>query len=248
MRRILILKAGETSRAVQRAHGDYDRWFTDSLSRHDLAFDVCDATRPANPRLDGYAGILVTGSVKSVCDAEPWMEGLAILLGRAAEAGVPTLAVCFGCQILARALGGRVIVNPEGWEIGAAEIVLTEAARRDPLFAGLPSPLPVLATHQDRVETLPPGAVLLAGNACTPIQAFRIGERAWGVQFHPEATPWILADLIRLRADGLEEDVRRRGRAAQGHLDGLVAALRGFDPAPAARLMDNFVALCRTMS
>src|SRR4029077_21127231 len=130
---------------------------------------------------------------------EPWMDALAVFLRRAEQLDVPLLAVCFGCQALAWARGGRGARNPGGWEIGAVEVNLTQAARLDPLFEGLTQPLPVLATHEDRVDRMPADAAPLAGNAPTPVQAFRVGEKIWGEQFHPEATTGILREPILLR-------------------------------------------------
>jgi GMP synthase (glutamine-hydrolysing) len=244
--RLLIVRTGSTAIEVQRRHGDYDRWFRDALTEHDLAFDLCDATRAAIPDTAAHVGVIVTGSVKSVVSPEPWMEGLATFLRRAEHAGVPVLAVCFGCQALAWARGGRVVRSPSGWEIGAAEVNLTGEGRLDRLFEGLPWPLPVLATHEDRVESLPPGAVLLAGNDSAPIQAFRIGESVWSVQFHPEATTEILRELIQLRREALEAGARDRGRAEAGYVEALLGRLEGFDPKPARSLLDNFVRICLT--
>ncbi len=243
--RILIIRTGSTALEVQRGHGDYDRWFRDALATHDLTFDLCDATRSAIPDPLSHAGIIVTGSVKSVLRSEPWMERLAAFLRRADLLRLPVLCVCFGCQMLAQARGGRVIQSPAGWEIGAVDVTLTAAGRLDPLFEGLPSPLPVLATHEERVETLPPDGVPLAGNDSAPVQAFRVGENVWGVQFHPEAIPGILRDLILLRRDRLEADTRAHGREAGEHVNRLLDRLERFDPLPSRRLLDNFVRLCR---
>jgi GMP synthase (glutamine-hydrolysing) len=242
--RLMIVRTGSTAAEVQRAHGDYDRWFRDALAKHDLAFDLCDATRAPIPDLTAHVGVIITGSVKSVLRPEPWMDALAVFLRGADQLGVPVLAVCFGCQALARARGGSVVRSPAGWEIGAVEVTTTGEARLDPLFEGLPSLLPVLATHEDRVETLPPGGVLLAGNDSAPIQAFRTGENLWGVQFHPEATPAILRELILLRRRALEEDARTQGLSAEGHVERLLERLERFDPGPTRRLLDNFVRLC----
>jgi GMP synthase (glutamine-hydrolysing) len=242
--RVLIVRTGSTASEVQRTHGDYDRWFRDALAEHDLAFDLCDATRAPIPDLTSHVGVIVTGSVKSVLRPEPWMDGLAAFLRGADLLGVPVLAVCLGCQALARACGGSVVKSPAGWEIGSVEVTPTWEARLDPLFEGLPSPLPVLATHEDRVESLPPGGVLLAGNDSAPIQAFRAGEGVWGVQFHPEATKGILRDLILLRRQVLEDDARAQGLQAEGHVGRLLDRLERFDPGPTRRLLVNFVRLC----
>jgi GMP synthase (glutamine-hydrolysing) len=244
MTRILILKTGTTAPEVSREHGDYDRWFTAALESHGLEFRVRDVTG-ADPAAAVEAdGIIVTGSVRSVCRVEPWMERLGGLLREAEVRAVPLLGVCFGAQLLAWAHGGRVIESPAGWEIGAVAVELRPAAGSDPLFAGIASPMPVLATHEDRIEELPAGAVLLAGNRSAPAQAFRLGACHWGVQFHPEATGAILQRLIRLRGARLEEDAVRRGLPAQGHVERLVADLRGFTAEPARRLLDNFVGIC----
>jgi GMP synthase (glutamine-hydrolysing) len=243
--RILIVRTGSTAPEVRRRHGDYDRWFRDALAEHDLAFDLCDATRSPLPDPEPYAGVLVTGSVKSIPEPEPWMEDLGGFLRGVDGTGVPLLGVCFGCQALAWARGGRVARSPAGFEIGAVDVTLSAAARLDPLFAGLPSPLRVLATHEDRVETMPPDAVALAGNVDTPIQAFRVGERTWGVQFHPEATADILRALILLRSARLEAEARGRGEAEGERTAALLRGLERFDPRPARAVLENFARLCR---
>jgi len=242
--RLLIVRTGSTAEEVRRAHGDYDRWFRDALATHDLAFDLCDATREAIPEPAVHVGVLVTGSVKSMLRPEPWMDRLAAFLRGADRIGVPVLAVCFGAQALAAARGGRVARSSAGWEIGAVEVTLTREGRLDPLFEGQTSPMPVLATHEDRIESLPPGSVSLAGNDSAPHQAFRVGESVWGVQFHPEATPAILRALILLRRDLLEEDALGRRLPAEGHVERLLERLGRFDRHPARRLLDRFVRLC----
>jgi GMP synthase (glutamine-hydrolysing) len=243
-KRFLILRPGETAPEIEREFGDYDRWFASALAPHRLELVACDATREPVPKANGFAGAIVTGSANSVCRPEPWMDRLREWLRRAEQCGLPLLGVCFGCQILAAARGGRVVLNPEGWEIGAVDIDLAPAARTDPLFAGAPSPLPVLATHEDRVEALPPGAVLLAGNQNTPLQAFRIGDRIWGVQFHPEASAALIAALIRLRRTQLEEDARRHGLADGGHVERLLTGVGRFTIEPGRRILDRFIELC----
>ena len=152
------------------------------------------------------------------------------------DAGVPTLGVCFGHQLLADVLGGRVQRNPNGWELGLTEVRLTGPGQRDPLLRDLPDPLQVLQTHQDAVTELPPGAVRLAGNAHTPNQAFAFGDHVRAVQFHPEMDPSLVTRLLRLREAPLE--------AVGIDVGPLIAALR---PTPQARaVLRNFQQrLCR---
>lgn len=245
MTRVLILRTGSTAVEVQRLHGDYDRWFTDALAEEDLSFDVRDLVRGDACDPDGHDGIIVTGSTSSAFQQEPWMAPLVGFLQRAERTGVPLLGVCFGSQILAQARGGRVVVNPAGWEIGGVSIHLTPAGMDDPIFAGIPSRFRSLATHEDRIEALPQDAVLLAGNASTPVQAFRIGRTLWGVQFHPELSRPAMDQLIRLRAAALEKDAAAHGVASEGHVERLRETVRHADVMQGRRVLHGFIDFCR---
>lgn len=244
MKRILILRPGRTAPEVSRIHGDYDRWFTDAIGSGRCAFEVCDVTREEIPRLRPFSGVIVTGSTCAAYRPEPWMTRLTAFLAELDPQGTPVLGVCFGAQILAHARGGRVLLNPKGWEIGGVSIRTGPAAGDDPLFAGLKPVFGALATHEDRIEELPPGAVPLAGNTQTPIQAFRIGTRLWGVQFHPEATREVLSMLIRLRAEQLTRDAAAQGAAAEGHVTRLLASLGPVQVDEGRGILENFVTVC----
>jgi GMP synthase (glutamine-hydrolysing) len=245
MTRLLILRTGSTAPEVRQLHGDYDRWFTDALAEEDAGFELRDLVRGQPCEPDGHDGIIVTGSTSSAFRPEPWMEPLLAFLRRAEHTGVPLLGVCFGSQILAQARGGEVVLNPAGWEIGGVSIGLTPAGMDDPLFEGIPSRFRSLATHEDRIETLPPGAVLLAGNDGTPVQAFRIGQAVWGVQFHPELSRAALDQLIRLRAAALEQDARARGLTVEGHVERLRDSVRHPDVLQGRLVLHNFAGICR---
>lgn len=118
-------------------------------------------------------------------DRHPWLTPALDLLGEAIGRNVPTLGVCLGGQMLARAAGGAVAPAPLpecGWEA----VELTDEGARDPLFAGRPRVFDVFQWHSYAFD-LPPGAVLLAQNSVC-LQCFRVGQRAWGLQWHPEVT------------------------------------------------------------
>ncbi len=244
MNRLLILKTGVTAPEVIRRHGDYDRWFTGALSHADIAWAVHDATNGPIPSTEGFTGVIVTGSAKAVYDHEPWMDSLAGFLNGSSEPRVPVLCVCFGMQFLAQAHGGRVILSPEGWEIGGTEVSLTREGQADPLFEGLPPRIKVLATHEDRIASLPAGAVTLASNEHSPVQALRCGEKIWGVQFHPEASTDLIRLLIGLRSDQLRQDAIKRGLSGEGHVERLLQTLRDPDIRQGAVVLDNFVRMC----
>ena len=140
------------------------------------------------------------------------MEQLGDDLLRVGAHGTPVLGVCFGHQLLARAAGGAVVVNPRGREIGTVPVQLTEAGRKDPLFAWAhANVIEVQATHVDAVDPVPGGATVLASNENTAAQAFRLSETVAAVQFHPELWAEALRDLIfsrreKLAAEGLDPD------------------------------------------
>jgi GMP synthase (glutamine-hydrolysing) len=130
--------------------------------------------------------VVVSGSHAMVTDREPWSERLAAWLQRCVAQHTPVLGICYGHQLLAHALGGEVGLLAGGPEVGTQTVSLTADAAQDPLLAGLPAQLDAQLVHYQSVRRLPQGAVLLASSAMEPHQAFRVGDCAWGVQFHPE--------------------------------------------------------------
>lgn len=139
------------------------------------------------PPLDAHDAVLVFGGAMNVGEDElnPWLPGEADWLRELLAREVPTLGVCLGSQLLAHAAAARVGPLPEA-EIGWHGVELTGAASDDPVLSALPERFDALQWHHYAHE-LPRGAVALARNdRC--LQAFRLGERCWGVQFHPEVT------------------------------------------------------------
>jgi GMP synthase-like glutamine amidotransferase len=132
------------------------------------------------------AGLVVMGGPMSVHDDQPWLAEERTLLRAAVEAGRPVLGVCLGAQQLALALGAAVTRGPAP-EYGLGEVHLTSEAISDPVFGLAPTPLPCVHWHGETFG-LPEGAVRLAGNAAYENQAFRVGHRAYGLQFHVEVT------------------------------------------------------------
>jgi GMP synthase (glutamine-hydrolysing) len=217
--RLLVVQTGSTD-----LHGDYPRWFERALGFAMPVLRAHDGER-LESALDRELpqGIIVSGSPLSVTEKAPWMLQLGDDLLRVAARGTPVLGVCFGHQLLARAAGGDVVENPRGREIGTVRVHLTDAGRRDVLFASWStrSGIDVQATHVDAVDPLPPGATVLASNENTAAQAFRLSETVAGVQFHPELWAEAMEDLILSRRDVLA----REGRDA----DALAGQVRDVD-------------------
>lgn len=137
--------------------------------------------------ISGFDGLVVMGGPMSAIRNEGFPTRVAeiALLTDALDTGVPMLGVCLGAQLLAVAAGGVVTAGTAGQEIGWGDVALSEGANDDPLLGGLSGRLPVLHWHGDTFE-LPVGATHLASSSRYPNQAFRVGERAWGFQFHLE--------------------------------------------------------------
>lgn len=140
------------------------------------------------PDWRAFDAIVAMGGPMSVNDEteHPWLVAEKQLIRDAVGSGVPFWGACLGVQLLASSLGARVYRGPEP-EVGILDIVLTDAGRVDPVFAGVPPVITTLQWHGDTFD-LPEGAVLLAGSPLYPNQAFRVG-RAYGVQFHLEVSP-----------------------------------------------------------
>ncbi len=207
--KILVLKTGGTFPELAAVAGDFEDWIAAGLAAAPGRLLV---RRPpfgeALPDPSGVAGVVVTGSHAMVTDREGWSGRTAAWVLDALAAGVPLLGICYGHQLLALAAGGRAGDNPEGREFGTAEVRLHRGAEGDPLFRGLPPVFGAHVCHAQSVTALPPGAVLLASSARDPHQAFRLGERAWGVQFHPEFS----ADAARFYVRECAEELRAEGQ------------------------------------
>lgn len=140
----------------------------------------------AEPSLDGYQGLVVLGGPMSSTDEKnfPHLATEMRLIGEALEREMPVLGICLGSQLIARALGAQVAPNPTK-EIGWYDVSLTDAGKQDPLFSHFRPTEPIFQWHGDRFE-IPDGAIHLAHSPSCDHQAFRYGERVYGLQFHLE--------------------------------------------------------------
>jgi len=207
MKPILILKTGQTIEPLLRQGEDFEHWIVRGAQLQAGAYCVVDAfLDEVLPDLASLSGIIVTGSPAMVTDREPWSEECSRYLREAVTVNLPILGICYGHQLLAHACGGEVGYHPQGREIGTVDIELFDTASKDPLFNALPKPFLGHTTHSQSVLRLPAEAVLLARSQHDPHQAFRLGERVWGVQFHPEFSAEHMGAYIDARQDDLRQE------------------------------------------
>lgn len=213
--RLIIVQPGQKLPSLTTADGDFADWMLAGMgwTRDEVIVIKPHLDEPL-PDPARVPAALVTGSGAMVTDSDPWIETSAEWLRALVGLGVPVLGICFGHQLLAHALGGLVRDNPNGVEVGTVETRLTLGALQDPLFAGLPTHLPVQASHRQAVLELPPGAERLAASEQDPNHAFRYGAQAWGIQFHPEFDRAIARAYVEhyradLEASGLSVEERQ---------------------------------------
>jgi GMP synthase-like glutamine amidotransferase len=198
--RVGLLECDHVADKFRSIAGDYVDMFGALLdtARADVdlvPYDAIAGELPSSPEdCDAY---LCTGSRHSVYDDLEWIEPTADFVRKTHAAAVPFVGICFGHQLLAHALGGEVAKASSGWGAGIHAVTITHQA---------PWMVPSLEVcrlhfmHQDQVQSPPPGAAVLASAEHCPVAMFAVGDRALGIQAHPEFpaayTDALLADRV----------------------------------------------------
>ncbi len=166
-----------------------------------------DATLPTGAAIDAYDGIAWTGCSLTIFDEDPKVSRQIEFCRAVFDAGVPSFGSCWALQIAVVAAGGLCRANPRGREMGLArKVQLTPEGRGHPLYAGKPSVFDAYISHVDEVTHLPTGAVMLASNQFTHVQAATVtysNGTFWGLQYHPEYDLHEMARLIYCRREKL---------------------------------------------
>jgi GMP synthase (glutamine-hydrolysing) len=190
------------------------------------------AELPTGVGLDDYDGVTMTGSALNIYNGGPPVTHQIDLAKAVFAAGIPFFGSCWGLQVAVTAAGGEVHANPKGREFGfARRILLTDAGREHPLFAGKPAVFEAPAVHRDSIAMLPRGAEILARNDFgVQAAAFTFGRSTfWGVQYHPEYDYLDLAATAERYGDTLVNEGMFRDRPA---LDDFAAELRALQKKP----------------
>ncbi len=164
------------------------------LAARGIGLEYADLYVPgaSSPDISDAAGLVILGGPMSVNDSLPWLREEERLIGQAIARNQPVLGICLGAQLIAKSLGAKVYRNREK-EIGWFDIHFTADGLADPLFGGLPASETVFHWHGETFD-LPSGALLLASSKACRRQGYRVGERVYGLQFHLEVTPEMIAD------------------------------------------------------
>ncbi|XP_047318453.1 gamma-glutamyl peptidase 5-like [Impatiens glandulifera] len=198
-KRFGVLNCAEDSDYVKKKYGGYFGVFVGMLAEEGedwRVFRVAFDEFPDENEIGNYDGFVITGSCNDAHGNEPWIRRLLTLLAKLDSMKIKVLGICFGHQILGRAVGGKTGRAKSGWDIGLRTIQLSSSTSS--LFNSLqiPNMLSVVEVHQDEVWELPSTAEVLAWSNKTGIEMFRYGDHIMGIQGHPEYTNDILLHLI----------------------------------------------------
>jgi len=186
--KIGILQCGHAREKIAEKYGDYTDMFQRLLSGNGfeyLTHDVVDMDFPAS--IHDADGWLLSGSRHGAYDELEFIKPLEAFIKGAYAKSVPMVGICFGHQIIAQALGGKVVKFDDGWSIG----------RQQYDFVGH-GPLSLNAWHQDQVIEVPDDAKVIASNAFCENAALKYGDLIYTVQPHPEFSKQIFADFVTL--------------------------------------------------
>lgn len=187
MKPVLIIKTGNTVPTAYAKVGDFESWIINSMDVGSENFTVVEVFKDEKlPALAEVSGAVITGSPAMVTDKLDWSEYTAEWLRQAITIKLPILGICYGHQLLAHALAGRVDYHQRGREIGTTLISLHPESVNDILFSEISESFLAHVSHMQTVVELPSDAIILASNDFEPHHAVRFSELCWGVQFHPE--------------------------------------------------------------
>ncbi|MGH8596224.1 MAG: glutamine amidotransferase-related protein [Gammaproteobacteria bacterium] len=209
LRTIGVLTAGQVRHDLVARHGEYPAMFARLLavdpSVRTVAYRVYADEYPAS--IEAHDAYLISGSRYSVYDPEPWIERLENYVRELYAARKPTVGICFGHQMIGRALGGVTEKVPQGWGIGKQVATIV---RPRPWMQPAAAEYGVFVSHQDQVTRLPAQAERLAENVHCPNSMFILDEFFLAIQGHPEFTGEFAHDLAAGRAAVYGEDTLAR--------------------------------------
>jgi GMP synthase (glutamine-hydrolysing) len=195
--KIGILQTGHSPEEMLEAHGNYSDRFQALLNGHGFEFEtfsVVDGDFPEGTQdADGW---LITGSKHGAYEDHDWIPPLEELIRDIRDSGKPMVGVCFGHQIIAQALGGKVEKFAGGWSVGRTEYTVEG------------TPVALNAWHQDQVVELPEGAQVVGSSDFCANAMLTYGDSIWTLQPHPEFGSDFINGLIQNRGKGVVPDAQ----------------------------------------
>ncbi|KAJ3677159.1 hypothetical protein LUZ60_002883 [Juncus effusus] len=201
-KRFAMLLAAKDSDYVIKMYNGYFNVFVQAFGDKGETWDLfraVDGEFPEMEDLEKYDGFVISGSPHDAYGDDNWIIRLCFLIQTLDAMQKRVLGICFGHQVLCRALGGRVGKASAGWDIGVTKVIMSEKltqCRFVDELGELPPCAKILECHQDEVLEVPPGAQVLASSNKTGVEMFCIGNNMLGIQGHPEYTKDIMYNLI----------------------------------------------------
>jgi len=206
MKKLIIIKTGDTFPLISEKLGDFEDWISSGMGIAQENIRVVNVPIGETlPPADTCKGVVIAGSHAMVTQDLSWSTAIEKWLPGCVESNIPVLGICYGHQLLARAMGGTVDYHSSGIEIGTVKIKLLRESKDDLLFKELGTQFLAHVCHSQTIIRLPDNAVRIAKNPFEPNHAFRIGSSAWGVQFHPEYDDRIMTAYTRSMENTITE-------------------------------------------
>ncbi|XP_010246567.1 PREDICTED: gamma-glutamyl peptidase 5-like [Nelumbo nucifera] len=206
-RRYALLLAANDSDYVKKVYGGYFNVFVDTYGEEGDEWDlfrVVNGEFPKMEELHKYHGFVISGSPHDAHANDPWILKLCFLIQTLDAMEMKVLGICFGHQVLCRALGGKTGRAYSGWDLGVRKVKIMEDLPPRSFFNDLkeiPPTLSIIKCHQDEVWEVPVGAEVIAFSDKTGVEMFIHGDHILGIQGHPEYTKDILCYLINRLVD-----------------------------------------------
>ncbi|MFB9887852.1 glutamine amidotransferase-related protein [Balneatrix alpica] len=212
--KIGILQCDDVMESLQSRHGNYPEMIENLLREQQADIEVAvyrvlEGQLPS--RLDECDAYITTGSRYGVNDGDGWISELEQWVRQLFDARIPLVGICFGHQLVAKALGGKVVKSDKGWGVGVS---FNQVLSPKPWMEPFQSQLDLVVSHQDQVSILPPQAEVLAASSFCPYYLVQYGEHFLTVQGHPEFCKDYSCDLMDARRDRIPANRIREGMAS----------------------------------